>query len=403
MISIEEAQRIVLENFPPLPLEEVPLLDGLGRVIGEEVRAPRDIPPADNSAMDGYAFSLAALRGDFLKVSGFLPAGGEGTATVAAGEAVKIMTGAPIPPGCDTVVPVEEVQEAGNGIRLLGKCKVGAHIRSRGEEIREGERAIAAGTVLRPQEIGLLASFGRSSANVYRRARVAILATGDELCDAGSPIPHGGIVNSNTPSVASQVLEAGGVPVLLGIAPDTPEATRAKIAEGAGADVLVTTGGVSVGDRDYVKDAIVALGGRILFWKVAMKPGKPVAFAVLDGRPVIALPGNPAAAMVGFEIFLRPAMLRMMGHSRIFRPVVRAVLSESVRNRGDRPHLVRVRVTSENGAYAAATTGDQGSARLSSLTNGNGLIRVAPGAALVPGDAVDVLLLDRGFEMRQVP
>lgn len=399
MVSIEEARRIILEHTPRLETEDVELLQGLGRIAAADVCAPRDIPATDNSAMDGYAFASATLRGDRLTVAGFLPAGREWTAPVAAGEAVKIMTGAPVPPGCDTVVPVEEVEETAGAIRLTGDVRPGAHFRRRGEDIRAGDRAIAAGALLRPQEIGLLASLGRTTITVYRRATAAVLATGDELLEPGAPPAPGKIINSNSYGVAAQVMEAGGAPVLLGIAPDDRDATRERIQAGLRSDLLITTGGVSVGDRDYVKEVIAELGGDIKFWKVDMKPGKPVVFAVVSGKPLFALPGNPVAAMVGFEVFVRPALLRMAGHERIFRPTVQGVLREPVRNEADRPHLVRVRVEAGPDGYVVCATGNQSSARLTSLTSGNGLLRLAPGAALAAGDRADVVLLDRGFEL----
>ena len=395
MLGIEEAQQLILRHIALLPTEELPILQGMGRVAGEDVYAPWDIPAADNSAMDGYAFSHAAVRENRLVVSGNIPAGKERTTPVAAGEAVRIMTGAPIPPGCDTVVPIENVETVGGTIRLLGEVRPGSHIRKRGEDILAGQRAIAGNSPLRPQEIGMLASLGRSSVRVYRKPRVGVLATGDELLEIGSPPAPGKIINSNSYSIAAQVIESGGDPVMLGIAEDEMERTCARIREGIRGDVLITTGGVSVGDRDFVKEAIVTLGGEIRFWKVHMKPGKPVAFAILEGKPVFALPGNPAAAMISFEVFVRPALLKMTGHTRIFRPTVTAALAEPVANRGDRPHIIRVRVEARQDGFVASATGNQSSARLSSMTAANGFMRIAPGIALASGESVVVSLLDR--------
>ncbi len=395
MVNIEEAQQIILRRIAPLPTEELPLLQGMGRVAGEDVYAPRDIPATDNSAMDGFAFSFAAVRGNRLVVSGNIPAGKERTTPVAAGEAVRIMTGAPVPRGCDTVVPIENVETIGDSIRLLGEVRPGSHIRKRGEDILAGHRAIAGNSPLRPQEIGMLASLGKTSVRVYRRPKVGVLATGDELLEIGSPPAPGKIVNSNSYGIAAQVMESGGDPVMLGIAEDEVERTRDRIREGIRGDLLITTGGVSVGDRDCVKEAIVSLGGVIKFWKVHMKPGKPVAFAILEGKPVFALPGNPAAAMISFEVFVRPALLKMTGHTRIFRPTVTAALTEPIANKGDRPHLIRVRVEARRDGYAASTTGNQSSARLSSLTAANGFMTIAPGAVLASGERVAVSLLDR--------
>jgi molybdopterin molybdotransferase len=395
MISIEEARKIILEHVSPLPTEEVPLLQGLGRVSSEDVHAPWDIPATDNSAMDGYAFSLATLREHRLAEAGNIPAGTERTSPVAAGEAVRIMTGATIPPGCDTVVPVENVERIGGAIRIVGDVKPGAHIRKRGEDLRAGERAIVANAPLRPQEIGMLASLGKTSVRVYRRPRVCVLATGDELLEPGTMPGPGKIINSNSYGLAAQVVESGGEPVLLGIAGDDAGETREMIRAGMTGDLLITTGGVSVGDRDCVKEAIVELGGEIKFWKVCMKPGKPVAFAILEGKPVFALPGNPAAAMISFEVFVRPALLRMTGHVDLSRPTVSATLVEPVTNQGDRPHLVRVIVRARNGGYVVSTTGNQSSARLSSLTAANGYMKLEPGAVFASGESVVAYLLDR--------
>lgn len=399
MVSIEEAQKTILDYISVLETEKVALFQGLNRVTPEDHIAPWDIPAADNSAMDGYAFSHAALTGNTLQVTGFVPAGVDLTVPVPSGEAVKIMTGAPIPPGCDTVVPIEDVESDGDSIRLTSTVKVGSHVRKRGEDIRHGDVVIPAGAVLRPQEIGMLSAMGTTSLAVYRRARVAVLATGDELLEPGSTPAPGKIINSNSYSVAAQVLDAGGDPVLLGIAEDSLEATCEKINAGLNADFLVITGGVSVGDRDFVKMAIEALGGTVTFWKVNMKPGKPLAFASLRGKPVFALPGNPVAAMVSFELFVRPSLLKAMGHQRILRPVVKAVLQEAAANKGTRPHLVRGIVSAQDDRYFVSTTGNQSSGRLSSMIQGNGLIMLAPESSLIAGAEVEVMLLDRGFEM----
>jgi molybdopterin molybdotransferase len=399
MISIEEARRIVLEQTTRLPVATVPLLESLGMVLAGDVRSPWDIPAADNSAMDGYAFSHGSLQVESLPVCGFLPAGAVWTDPVPAGQAIKIMTGAQIPPGCDTVVPIEDVLETLGGIKLKGASKSGSHVRKRGEDVGADELVFTAGTVIRPQEVGMLASLGRAETKVYRRPVVAILATGDELVEPGEERLPGKIINSNSYSVASQVLEAGGKPMMLGIARDDRVITREMLQKGLLADVIITSGGVSVGDHDFVKEVIKEMGGELKFWKINMKPGKPLAFAVIADKPIFALPGNPVAAMVGFEMFVRPALLAMMGHARIIRPLVRAIATEPIRNNGDRPHLVRAFVELRDGKYHLKTTGNQGSARLSSLTLGNALVLIPSGASINSGDEVDASLLDRGFEM----
>lgn len=399
MVSIEDAQRTIIEQISLLETEEVPVLQGLNRVTPQDHVATWDIPAADNSAMDGFAFRHADLTGNRLKVVGFLPAGEVHNHPVPPGAAVRIMTGAPVPVDCDTVVAIEDVEEDGEWITLRAAGKAGAHVRRRGEDITSGDIVIPAGSLLRPQEIGMLSAMGNTSLALYRRARVAILSTGDELLEPGSnPIP-GKLIDSNSYSLAAQVLACGGEPVPLGIAADTLEATCDKIRAGLNADMIVISGGVSVGDRDYVKAAIEHLGGSICFWKIDMKPGKPLAFAKLDGKPIFALPGNPVAAMVSFELFVRPSILKAMGHRRILRPKVKAVLQESATNKGNRPHLVRGIVSRQGDRYVVSTTGNQSSGRLSSLILGNGLMKLEPESTLGAGSEVEVVLLDRNFEM----
>ena len=395
MISIDEALRIVLEHAVRLPVEYVPLLEGLGLVIADEVRSPWDIPASDNSAMDGYAFAHDSLQGKSASVCGFLPAGMVRTDPVPAGQAIKIMTGASIPPGCDTVVPLEDVLETPAGIVLKEEPIPGSHVRRQGEDVGTGERVFTAGTIIRPQEIGMLASFGKTGVRVFRRPLVAILATGDELVEPDEERLPGKIINSNSVSIAAQVLEAGGRPLLLGIARDDRLHTRSMIQKGLQADVIITSGGVSVGDCDFVKEVIEEMGGELKFWKINMKPGKPLAFAVVSNKPFFALPGNPVAAIVGFEMFVRPALLAMMGQSRLMRPLVKAVVTEPICNKWDRPHLVRALVEVCQGKYHLKTTGNQGSARISSLTLGNALVLIPAGAVIEPGDEVDASLLDR--------
>ena len=397
MITIEQAQAIILDTVQLLAAEEVSLLTALGRITAEELHAPWDIPLADYSAMDGYAF--AAASGTVLAVAGFLPAGGSHETPVPQGSAVKIMTGAMIPTGCDTVVPIEDVELLADGISIRGRVTPGMNIRLKGEDVIKGELVIQAGTLLRPAEIGMITSLGRTSVSVVRTLQAAILSTGDELLDAGATPRPGQVLNSNSYTIAAQVMESGAHPLMLGIARDDREETRRKLEEGLAADILITTGGVSVGDRDLVKEILVELGGEIRFWKVSMKPGKPVAFAVVRGIPVFALPGNPVAALVSFEQFVRPAILKMSGHTRVFRPVIKAELRETVKNSGKRPHLVRGTVELTGGRYRVISTGNQSSGRISSLTRSNGLMVLPPDTTISAGDEVDVQLLDRSFEM----
>lgn len=399
---MSEARQLILRHTVTLETEKIHLLQGLGRVLGEDIHAPHDIPYTDNSAMDGYGFSHETLQGSYLKVTGFLPAGKERTVPVAAGEAIKIMTGAPVPSGCDTVVPIEDVEEVHEGIRLKGSVKPGSHIRKKGENVKGGDRVIAAGTVIGPQEIGMLATLGHISFAAHRAPTVAIIATGDELVDIGATPGVSSIIDSNTYSIASQVMEVGSIPEVLGIARDSRESTREKIMAGLKQDLIVTSGGVSMGERDYVKEVIEELGGEIMFWKVNMKPGKPFAFAILQGKAVFALPGNPVAAMMTFEQFVRPSLLKMMGHTSLFRPQIKATVTGPFRNKGDRPHLLLSQISIQDGRYFAAITVEQSSSNLAIMLQANGIIELAPGEALSPGAEVTVSLLNRNFEMRCV-
>jgi molybdopterin molybdotransferase len=401
MVSIDTARQIILENVAPLATESVPVLEGLNRICAEDCYSQWDIPPVDNSEMDGYAFSFESLSSDALKVTGFVPAGVMRTVPVPPGEAVKIMTGACLPPCVDTVVPIEEVEVEGDCIRLTGRIQSGNHVRKRGDDIPSHDLVIPCGTLLRPQETGMLTAMGRTEVTVFRRARVAVLATGDELENPGSIPRDGRIINSNSNSIAAQVMDAGGIPHLLGIARDSREATITKIREGIAADFLIVTGGVSVGDRDYVRESICSLGGELKFWKVEMKPGKPLAFALLQGKPVFALPGNPVSAMVSFEQFVRPALLKAMGHKRIYRPIISAILNERLENSCERPNLIRGNVIVKNGSYFVTSSGKQGSNRLSSLVRGNGLIFLPPFVSLPAGTHIEVELIDREFELRE--
>ena len=402
MISIGQAQQLILEQTAVLPDEEVLLPQGLGRVIAEDVRAPRDMPSSDTSAMDGYAFSHELLQSNLLKVVGFIPAGTARTFPVPPGNTVRIMTGAPVPPGCDTVVPIEDVEVLGEEIRLKGDIRPGNHIRKRGEHLAAGRLAVPSGTPIRAQEIGMLASLGRSSLRVHGIPHVAVIATGDELVDVGSVPGAAKIINSNSYCLGAQVAETGARATLLGIARDTRESTREKMLAGLQADLVIISGGVSAGDKDHVKEVLEELGAEIIFWKVNMKPGKPVAFAMLNGKAVFALPGNPVAAMVGFEQFVRPALLKMMGHRRVFRTGIRAIAAHPVTNRCDRPHLLLASVTtSTDGHCRVATNGVQDSANLASTLAANALMLVAPGETVAAGAEVEVTLLNGSVDRIQ--
>lgn len=410
-IGVEEAQEAVLGRFAALEAEEVSLLGALGRVLAEEVLALEDIPPFCNSAMDGYAVrgeDVADARADApvrLRLLGEVAAGASSDIVVDPGTALRIMTGAPMPEGADTVVPFELTDEGDaeremeeGWVCVLSAVRTGKNIRQAGEDVRRGERALERGIRLRPQEVGLLASLGRPQVWVTRRPRVAILATGDELLEVDEPLSRGKIRNSNAYSNYAQVLKYGGEPLKLPIARDRFEEISARIDAGLerGADLFLTTGGVSVGEYDLVKE-VLASRGTIAFWRVRMQPGRPMAFGEIEGVPLLGLPGNPVSAMIAFELFARPALLKMQGQRALRKPEVEAVLLEDARAYNDRRRYLRAIVEQdEKSRYTARLTGPQGSGILSSMVRANGLGIVPESAypAARAGTTVRVMMLD---------
>ncbi len=375
MPTFDEARQIVLANIRPLGVERVSILEAAGRVLAEDIVAPWCMPQCDNSAMDGFAVrsdDCSSLPAS-LRITGYIPAGGEICGEVEPGCAIRIMTGAPVPPGCDGVVPVEETREEGDQVFILEPVKSGQHIRFTAEDVQTGETIIPAGTLLRTAEISMLASFGRALVPVYRRARVAILSTGDELVEMGEPVTPGRIINSNSLSLAAAVREIGAEPVILGIARDNWESHRSKMVEGLKADALITSAGVSAGDRDLVRIVLDELGLEQLFWKVEMKPGGPTAFGIHDGKPVFSLPGNPVSSMITFEAFARPALLKMMGHSRLFRPVVSATLMNDMKKKPGKLNLIRVSLESYQDGFRAYSSGVQQTALLRTMLRADAL------------------------------
>lgn len=397
MPAFEAARDLILARVATLPAERVPLYEAAGRVLAEDLVAPWDMPRWDNSAMDGYAVRSEDCAGCAeLRLTGYRPAGEADAAPLEPGCAMRIMTGAPLPAGADAVVPIEDAAESGGRVRFAGPVAPRAHVRFKGEDVRTGERIISSGTLLGPPEINMLASCGNVLVSVFRRARVAILATGDELVEPGEPLAPGKVINSNSVSISAAVREAGGVPLVLGIARDDRDILRAGLAEGLKADALVTTAGVSVGDRDLVRDALRDLSVEEIFWKIDVKPGRPTAFGMKDGKPVFSLPGNPVSGMVTFEMFVRPALLKMMGHARPVRPLVKAALSEAFAKKAGRVMLLRVRVEFLEGRYVAAISGDQKTGIVRTMLRANGIaILGADRTAFRAGEAVDVHLLDR--------
>ena len=396
MPGFEEARGIILAHVKPLGEETVPLMDALGRVTSRDIAAPWDLPQFDNSAMDGFAVRVADCVSvpTTLAVTGFLPAGGDQSPRVEPGCAVRIMTGAPIPTGCSAVVPIEETEQAGDQVVIRHKVLPRQHVRIKGADVAAGTQILAAGTRIRPSEIGMLAAMGQALVPVYRKVRVAILSTGDELIELGESPVAGRVINSNALSLAAAVREAGAEPVLVGIARDDSKSHREKMLEGLACDALVTSAGVSAGDRDLVREVMAELGAKEQFWKVGMKPGGPTAFATVEGKPVFSLPGNPVSTMVTFELLVKPALLKMMGNQKVVRPFVKGILAEDVHKKAGKIHFIRVTIKRRHDRYVAYCAGDQHTAILSTMTRCDALAALPSEATFIAaGSEVDLVLL----------
>jgi molybdopterin molybdotransferase len=399
--SFEQARTIVLENVPTLGSEIVPTIDAVGRVLAEDFSAPWDMPRWDNSAMDGYAVRAEECAGGVrLAVSGYIPAGGHATCAVVSGTAAKILTGAPLPLGADAVVPVEEVEEGEATILVPSRVLLGANVRRKGEDMRAGEIVLRSGTVVGPAEVCLLASYATSSVAVVRQARVAIVSTGDELVALGAPLSPGKIYDANAVALAASAKQAGAVPVVLGIARDDRASLRRLLAEGLKADALVTSAGVSVGDRDLVRDVLEELSVRQLFWKVDVKPGRPTAFALYGDKPVFSLPGNPVSALLTFDQLVRPGLLKMMGRRDLSRPRLRARLMEHVGKKPGRAVLLRVRLARRDGELLAWPSGKQDTGILKTTLDADAIAVLPAGEGpLEAGASVSVEVLRGDFEV----
>jgi len=394
VLSVDEAKRLILSGVTAARAEVVPIGEADGRVLAHTEMAHRELPPWNNSAMDGFAVRAAELPGE-LPVAGTIAAGDPPDRVLEPGTVWRIMTGAPLPAGADAVVMREDVEDSGESARFAEAPREGAHIRRRGEDVGADDELVAAGTLLGPGEIGLLAAQGCATLRVWRRPRVAVLSTGDELVDVDTEPGPGQIVNSNAYALAAQVREAGGIAVHAGIAHDDPasltEALRRALES---ADVLVTSGGVSVGDFDYVKDAMAAAGVRIDFWKVAMKPGKPLAFGAAGEVPVFGLPGNPVSSMVVFELFVRPALLAMQGRTDTERSLTQVVLTVPYRKQPGRAHYLRARIARRGPMLEAVLHPKQGSGNLSSMVGVDALVVVpADGGDVSAGDTLTAMML----------
>jgi len=397
-LSVAAAQQCVLESVATFGAEPVKLEQSLGRVLAEEVRANRDQPPYNISAMDGYALRSADLGNipATLEIIEDIKAGDMPTKTLASGQCARIMTGAPMPLGADAVIRVEDTEAlADNRVQINQAVKLGNDIRRLGENMRNGEVVLMPGTAITPGVIGVLATVKRAQVQVYRRPRVAILSTGNELEGLDEPVDPNKIPNSNSYALMGQMQALGIEPVLLGIARDDPEELARYLKRGLEYDVLLVSGGTSVGVHDYVRPTIEALGAQMLFWRVSMKPGHPVAFGKVGEKIIFGLPGNPVSSMVCFEEFVVPALRRMMGHARTYRRTIEARMTHNVKHQPGRTEFIRVLLAKEPGGYAATSTGAQGSGMLLSMARADGLA-VVPGdsAGLAAGSTVTVQLLD---------
>jgi len=404
VIPVEEALERILSRIAVLGDERVALIEALDRVLAEPVVAERDVPPWPNSSMDGYALRAADTGGADparparLTLAGQVAAGRLAERPLRPGETFRIFTGAPLPEGADAVIPQEDVTVEGTSVRVPRALRSGDYVRPRGEDMRPGDRLFEPGRALSPADLGVLATVGRSRVAVIRRPVVGILSTGDEIADLGTPIGPGQIPNSNTYSLMGQVRAAGAEPLNLGVARDRQDEIEARLVWGLGADLLISSAGVSVGDHDHVKAALGALGAEQHLWLVDMRPGKPVTFATLPASPkrtlpIFGLPGNPVSAMVTFELFVRPAIRRMSGHARLGRPVRLARALAPIDNPGRRRGYLRVALSEEDGVLGARLTGEQGSGILRSMSAADGLAIVPGDTTVGAGETVPVMLL----------
>jgi len=402
MISVEEALARILAEITPLNAMQVPLSEACGLVLAKDIVAQEDIPPFANSAMDGFALLSHDSQPQHgqpsrLRITGGVAAGYVADHAVEEGTTMRIMTGAPLPPGADSVIQVELTRSEGpdsEWVEILEAVPPGNNIRPAGEDMRRGQTVLRQGSEVGPWEVGVLATLGWSTIPVIQQPHVAILGTGDEVIDVDEPLRPGKIRNSNSYLLEAAVRQAGAVPHRLGVAHDTVESLREKFTEAVRYNLIITSGGVSVGDFDLVKN-IMAEQGQINFWRINMRPGKPVAFGHIGGVPLLGLPGNPVSAAVTFELFGRPVIRKMMGHTRLVRPQVDVIVEDGVSDRAMRRHYVRARAEWRDGHFVAHTTGNQGSNIMTSLLNANALVIVPEGGVEVrPGDIAKAMMLD---------
>jgi molybdopterin molybdotransferase len=400
MLSVEEAQRKILEKVTRMPSEDSTTKDALRHILAQDIVSPVDIPPFDNSAVDGFAVRSQDTPGASRKspvrlvMKGTIAAGDTPALSVSRGECIKVMTGAAMPAGADSVVMIEDVRAEEDGVLIFAPAEKGENIRRMGEDIERSQVVLKEGSLLRPQELGVLASLGMARVSVVARPLVALAATGDELVGIEEPLSPGKIRDSNRYSLAGLITETGCVPLELGIIPDRRQDMESAFRGALGqSDVLITTGGVSMGEYDLVREVLSSIG-EIVFWQVNMKPGKPLTFAVADGKPVFGLPGNPVSCMVSFEIFVRPALLAMMGHNTVFKDMVQARAVSDIEKKKGRAEFKRGRMSRQGGILFVDLTGPQGSGILTSMVKADGLVYLAEDRGPVSsGEEVSVIPL----------
>jgi len=403
-LSAAEAAQRILDEVRRQPTLRIPLDDALGSLLAEAVVSRLDIPAWTNSAMDGYAARGSDVRGASesqpvrLRVVEQLPAGHFPSRSIGLGECARIFTGAPLPDGADSVIRQEDTDGGADSVTILNDRDVGVNIRRAGEDIRKGGTVLHAGAELGPAQLGVLASLAVAHPLVYRRPRVAILGSGDEIVDIDQPeaiLSGRKIASSNTHTLVALVRQSGGEPVNLGIARDTPESLRDHLTGAQDCDLLVTTAGISVGEHDYVRAVLEQLGGELRFWRLRMRPGAPVGFGLLGEKPWIGLPGNPVSTMVTFELFVRPAIRKMMGHTLPFRRSVKVTAAEPISVKPRLQHFLRGVVTEGRNGPEARLTGPQGSGILTSMMQANALL-IAPEGQFetAAGASLDALILN---------
>jgi molybdopterin molybdotransferase len=408
LLSVDQARERILSHFAPVTTETLPLAECSHRVLAEAIVAANDLPPFDNSSMDGFAVRAGDVENATndsprsLRVVADIPAGSYPTITLAAGEAARIMTGAQVPAGADAVVPVEDTnfndRDAGapapDEVRVFKPAKPGWNIRPRGMDLLSGQVVLHKGHLLKPQDLGLLAMLGFANVLVYRKPRVALFSSGDELLPPDAPLEEGKIRDSNSFTLAALIEGAGAEVIRLGVAKDNHESVKALLEKAVDLDVdlILSSAGVSVGAFDFVKQVIES-NGKMDFWRVNMRPGKPLAFGYYKNIPFIGLPGNPVSAFVGFEVFVRAALGRMSGLLNGSRDTIRVRCAEQIDSDGRESYL-RAQVQAEDGVFVAHLTGHQGSGNLHSLVQANALLIIPAGVKCVPaGQEVDAWLI----------